>query len=528
MADSTRPAGLARGRCRARAWGFGLALAVGIAALGYHVVVPDVVARELRARLAAAGYQDARFEIASIDLHRLALEDVWLRDGVELGDVEVAAGLWQLWRGGPHDVVLHGPRVDARELAPPRAADGSARPRPPLGRILVEDGTLAVGRERIKVRGSLDLRQEEPSVDLEATSQHVRLGDTTVRDVVAKVRGRTSELRACLSGTVDDARATACTTLPGLDPDHLKSLDVTWTAHDPDRASWSARGAGRVTYDGATLALADGTTHVDIDDAVIGGRRFTATTVRAEVTGDLTRQELVARGTMRARRVDASSYVLRDASLPFAIRATRVAEGYQITSAEPFVIAAAGADLELRGKRVPFEDTTITARGAIALGRTRIAAGSPRDQRSERMHLRLGLRDVSLEPLLQVATDGRLQGTGVLDGHLDIEVAPRTWAITKGALRARGHGALRVTDASLRRRAASGATGLAVHQRIAAALTEFEYTRLDLVLGEDPDLRVSMFGRGKRVQQEIDLVMDIRGVRRVADRLGFANTMGGR
>ena len=85
-----------------------------------------------------------------------------------------------------------------------------------------------------------------------------------------------------------------------------------------------------------------------------------------------------------------------------------------------------------------------------------------------------------------------------------------------------------MTDAGLRRRAASGAKGLNVHQRIAAALTEFEYSRLDLVLGADPDLRVSMFGRGKRVRQEIDLVMDIRGVRRVADRLGFANTMGGR
>jgi hypothetical protein len=75
----------------------------------------------------------------------------------------------------------------------------------------------------------------------------------------------------------------------------------------------------------------------------------------------------------------------------------------------------------------------------------------------------------------------------------------------------------------------ASATGFALHQRIAATLADFEFLRLAAVLhpaGSDPDLQITVQGRGKQIAQDLDLTINLRGLRSAARRPPFAQSPG--
>jgi hypothetical protein len=81
-----------------------------------------------------------------------------------------------------------------------------------------------------------------------------------------------------------------------------------------------------------------------------------------------------------------------------------------------------------------------------------------------------------------------------------------------GGLAVASGGELRLTDAAWRDRLAASAwdKDLAIHRRVAAALADFAYSRLTLAFGADPTVQLSINGRGKRVAQDLDLVVNVR------------------
>lgn len=118
-------------------------------------------------------------------------------------------------------------------------------------------------------------------------------------------------------------------------------------------------------------------------------------------------------------------------------------------------------------------------------------------------------------PLQRVLPD-KLQATGVLDGEIAIAIDAHGAALRTGELHARAPGRLRVTDTSWL------PDGEGVKHRLAATLADFAYAQLAIALaprGDDPDVQLAIRGRGTTIAQDLDLVINVHGVRDVVPRL---------
>lgn len=131
----------------------------------------------------------------------------------------------------------------------------------------------------------------------------------------------------------------------------------------------------------------------------------------------------------------------------------------------------------------------------------------------------LDVRGIQLDAVLR-AFPGRASGTGSLDGS--IEVRPRgetgELEIARFELASRTRGTFQIGDRSwVDHAVASLAVGyVAVPERIGGALADFAFTRLAVVLAPGSTLRVSVHGAGRRVPQQLDLVVNVRGLREAA------------
>jgi len=129
------------------------------------------------------------------------------------------------------------------------------------------------------------------------------------------------------------------------------------------------------------------------------------------------------------------------------------------------------------------------------------------------------VRGAQLGKMLVLASDGKLEGSGLIDGELALRVDGRGVTVGRGALQARAAGAFRVRDAAWANRLTASIHGVEVHRRIENALSDFAYDRLALVVrapGSDPDATLVLHGRGKRVAQELAITVNLRGVRTTA------------
>ncbi|MEO8702133.1 MAG: YdbH domain-containing protein, partial [Kofleriaceae bacterium] len=131
--------------------------------------------------------------------------------------------------------------------------------------------------------------------------------------------------------------------------------------------------------------------------------------------------------------------------------------------------------------------------------------------------LDLAVHGLQLHDTLRALGLRRIDGRGLLDGHLELHATATGWELGRASLHSRGVGSLRAIDIAWLQAAAKLATTerFGLHHRIAGALADFDYAHLAIELGPRgarPELRVALRGRGKRVWQDLDLVFNVRGV----------------
>ncbi len=150
------------------------------------------------------------------------------------------------------------------------------------------------------------------------------------------------------------------------------------------------------------------------------------------------------------------------------------------------------------------------------------------------------LSNIDLAQVLPLVSRRRLKGTGRLDGELAVDIAPgapRPLRVRSGRLVTRGGGRLTTRSsrlvASLASRARlplDQALVRLVRERIARALADFDYSRLDLDLAPNRrrdhlTLRADLQGKGHQVPQELSLVLYARGVDLLLDPLLNLSTL---
>jgi hypothetical protein len=163
--------------------------------------------------------------------------------------------------------------------------------------------------------------------------------------------------------------------------------------------------------------------------------------------------------------------------------------------------------LAMRNDRISITRGAVSAYG----GRFVLARSTPIDA-----DVVLEVRGIQLDNVLR-ALSTRARGTGVLDGL----VVLRAGEIERVDLASRGRGAFQIGERRwIDHAVASVAAGnVAVLERIGGALADFEFTRLALNLtphSAGPSLRVSVHGTGQRVAQELDVIVNVRGLREAA------------
>jgi hypothetical protein len=272
-------------------------------------------------------------------------------------------------------------------------------------------------------------------------------------------------------------------------------LEIVATVRDPDRGGWTAEASGHVVWaKNGDVTLEDGRIDVHVPTMAVGAATVTNARVSAEVSGNLSQRRLAVRGAVHAERTEVTRLgEITDVRVPFAFASDREDSSLRISD----------ATARLGGGRLTLEP--------FVLG-------------SDVHHLVVNARGIELERIVRELGNGHVAGGGLLDGRLVVRGDEAGWSIEGASLRARGKGALRVTDRKLRERiaAASEASSLAIVDRITAALADFEYTELQATLGPEQslaELQISMRGQGRRVAQALAVDLRVRGVRDAIERM---------
>ena len=117
----------------------------------------------------------------------------------------------------------------------------------------------------------------------------------------------------------------------------------------------------------------------------------------------------------------------------------------------------------------------------------------------------------------------RVSGTGFIDGEIALRADAGGLWIQRGELHARTPGTLQITDAAWRAAVASmKPSPIPVQKALATALVDFKYDTLTATLagpGTAPELALVLRGQGSRNKQQLDIAVNVRGVRDSAARL---------
>lgn len=258
------------------------------------VAAPRIVEHRLRARLADGGFPDARLEVARLGWSHLELRDVHLRDGIDIGALELHPGIPLLWRD-LDEVAIAKAHVSTEALARVRpTGQRGTRRSAPFRRARVEDSVLAFGGREAGVEGT-----------------------------------------AATKGT---------------------SLDISVRVRDPSRDGWSATARGRVVWDDGAF-LEHARVDVTVPRQRVGAATVTRGSLEAEIRGDLSKRELHGRGTARVERVELGALDLAAVTVPFAFdhRGVRIAKARANTAGgelvvDPFVLGGSSFDVVVRAR----------------------------------------------------------------------------------------------------------------------------------------------------------------------------------
>ena len=275
-------------------------------------------------------------------------------------------------------------------------------------------------------------------------------------------------------------------------PGTSTTLDVSIDVREPGRSGARASAHGEIVWNAAgQLLLEHG--HVDV---AIPVRRFAWGTVEAarlsaDIAGSISKLVFDATGTLRIERlVVGRELELAAARVPFAVR-----------SDGPTTLRVSGASVRAGG-------------GELVLDPFSAVRGRPLD-------LVVRARGLELARVLAGVAGRRATGSGLIDGELALRFAAAGWSIRDGSFRARGGGALRLDDKGLRTVVAKQSP-FAIHERVMGALADFEFSELSGRFAPSetkPELSLNTRGRGRRVDQRLELDVHINGARGLLHRL---------
>jgi hypothetical protein len=333
--------------------------------------------------------------------------------------------------------------------------------------VKIVDGELVRGTDRVAIRGTIDLRDKRPHVDLALEAPRVHVGSWVATQVAATIRGSAGDLRICGTGSIDELVIDACATV------------------DKDRAR--------------------GVVHVALPSS-IAGLLLQGAKVHADVDVDLaTRAFSLTNGTATAESVHLDRVALREVELPFSVRGS-IGDSVRLDTEHALVLSSRSGTVTLGSATIPVERPMIAATGIVTLGPLELHLGP----REEPLEITAAVHGVSLDAIAGAATQKRVRATGSVDGTIVLSATAQGIRVRGGELATTASGTLRVTDA------AKLATDLdkpfAVHARIGAALADFAYSRIALRVDRDPDMILSIHGRGRRVPQEIQIDVNVRGL----------------
>jgi len=497
--------------------------------------------------------------------HRVELRVRGALAGHEIGDVEVQADYAPstLWTGRLNRVVLEGVEYEL-DLGhrPPGLEDWSVTAACtsltslPVDRVELRDAriTMVYGERRWSADADIELTSAGGHAAIAASATPAGGGELTI----AVQCDRAAILRASLA-----VRARVRRLPLGAGDDSVTgeevslALDAAWI--DDDLVAMSgAFGADAISGLGTTARDVAGELRLDGDAIAIEassdsdlGRIAAAARVPASLSAALERpiswsadltaaqlelreQDALHQYLARATGIDLTGRLGLDAHFERGPGVSRERVSVSLIDANA---AGAGGTLRLRGVRgdLAFDrlsplrlasEQTISWSSAAVAGH-RLGAGTARLRSDDPDALALGVRvtGIDLATWLPAVSRGKVAGTGIVDGHIDLELrrAPE-WSIhiLGGVLQARGSGTLRarnrrVTAGLVRDLATATRTGDVVQQarlRVAAALTDFRYTalRADLYDTADlPDVRFTTRGAGGRIPQQLDLTVNLTG-----------------
>ena len=293
----------------------------------------------------------------------------------------------------------------------------------------------------------------------EVTIRHARISAAAV----VALRSKTSREPKLPAERIriDDAEISIGTTLVAVTghtaPAEDGTIELSFEARASERGRpvWTAEGHGAITVASGDLAIRKVRGHADLvmPAGELGGIAFTDARVRLEVTGEALGGKL---DTWKLH-VNAGN--------------ARLAGGE--ISVDPFdIVSKSPIDFVVHGKGLQLD---------------------------------------------KLPGRGKIEASGLVDARIAIRVDGDSISPVDGTLASRAGGRIRLTDPAWRRRmAGTDDDGPALRARIAGALADLDYSKLTVTLappGADPELRIALSGRGHERSQELDLAVNLRGVR---------------
>ena len=384
-----------------------------------------------------------------------------------------------------------------------------------------------------------------------------KLGALELHDVALTARGRGELIEACVTGDVGGVRVRACSRLPHSPEGwtRLRAVDVTWqlvatnaTGHGSARLTWTRGGDVRIEH---------GTVELVVAPRTIGGVAIGQASVAAEVDGDLSRLAFELHGRVHVASVLVGGLSLRGLEIPLELRteserivpqtaivatldeATLVVGDHALHFSSPTILvhdvhpfawaalagdehrltwtAIGGLPVDVGSGSVGVElvpnEVRVTSGQVQLLGGELVVA--PFSLRSETpFDVAMRLDGLSVAQVVSFATGGHVVGSGALDGQLVVHHDASGFGLERATVHARSGGELHVREPRWPQLTSPAAMSL--QRRLAIAFTDLQYDRLTCVLqppGHDPEAILSLHGRATRVPQEIDLAINLRGVR---------------
>ena len=386
-------------------------------------------------------------------------------------------------------------------------------------------------------------------VDFTARTPRWTIGDLAFHDVVVEAHDRGDAIHACAAGTLFGARVVACASLPrSLSAlRQLRDIAVAWHV---TRSGATGRGDARIAWGDADGAVRLETRAELAVHGQLGGLALAGAKASARISGTLSPLDLSIDGRAHANVLAVASLHARDVELPIDVRMELAGGKLEITPHAPIAATASAATIDIVHliapvlaihDAQPFTIDTLAADphqlawsaigglpvdlgagsaavtfmtdgvrvdhtrldafgGAIAIDPFEIRADAP-------TNARVHLRGIALGDVLDLVSHGRVYGTGLLDGDVEVRRDATGLEIEHGDLHARAPGDVHVRAPGK----LAGPVGA-----IATGLADFAYDRLALVVhppGNDPESTLVLHGRGEHLPQELDLTVNLHGAR---------------